>query len=266
MSAPTLERPRSDGPEVDVDPRIAARRHSVESERRRRRFRRLLIAVAVVAVVVGGWFVTRTGVLDVDSTSVVGAVHESDDDVLAASGLRVGDQLLDVDRGGAARKVEQLPWVDTATVETGLDGVLTITVTERVPVATIGDPMGGRHLVDASGRLLGPVEGDTTGLTSLEGVTPGAPGETIEGAEGAMQAIAALGPGVRSRVTAAVVVPDGTIQLKLNPQGVVLLGPPTDLQAKAAALTTVLGRVEQSDLATISVVDPANPVVSRTPR
>ena len=266
MSAPTLERLRVDGPDPDVDPRIAARRHSVESERRRRRVRRLLIGVVVVVVVVGGWFLTRTGLLDVDSVSVVGAVHESDDDVLAASGVRVGDQLLDIDGGGAARKVEQLPWVATAKVDTGLDGVLTITVTERVPVATVGDPMGGRHLVDASGRLLGPVEGDTTGLTSLEGVTPGAPGETIGGADGAMQAIAALGPGVRSRVTAAVVAPDGTLQLKLNPQGLVVLGPPTDLAAKAAALTTVLGRVEQTDLAGISVVDPANPVVSRTPR
>ena len=43
----------------------------------------IAVAVIVVAVAVGGWFLTNTGALDVDSTSVVGAVHESDDDVLA---------------------------------------------------------------------------------------------------------------------------------------------------------------------------------------
>jgi cell division protein FtsQ len=194
---------------------------------------------------------------------VRGAGHTSDDDVIAATGLRLGDQLLDIDEGSVAAKVEQLPWVDTAEVDASLDGVVTVTVTERVPVATVADPMGGRHLVDASGRLLGPAEGDTTGLASLEGVTPGAPGETIEGAEGALQAIAALGPGVRSRVIAVVVAPDGTLQLKLNPQGVVLLGPPTDLAAKAASLATMLGQVDQTGLVSISLVDPRNPMVRR---
>lgn len=219
----------------------------------------------MLLVVGGGWFLTRTSLLDVDSMTVQGATHESDDDVIAASGVRLGDQLLDLDAGAVARKVEQLPWVDRAEVDTGLDGVVGITVTERVPVATAADSEGGRHLVDASGRLLGPVEGDTAGLTSLEGVTPGAPGENLEGAEGALQAIAALGPGVRSRVTAVVVAPDSSLALKLNPEGVVLIGPPTELAAKATALTTTMGQVEQRRLLSIDVRDPGNPVVVRTP-
>ena len=224
--------------------------------------------VVVVLVVGGGWFVTRTSLLDVDSLKVQGAGHESDAEVIEASGLRLGDQLLDIDKGSVEAKVEQLPWVDTASVQTSLDGVVTVTVTERVPVATIGDPMGGRHLVDASGRLLGPADGDTTGLISLEGdgVTPGAPGETIDRADGALRAVDALGPGARSRVEAVVVGPDGALALRLNPQGVVLLGPPTDLATKADSLTTTLAWVDQSDLVSISLLDPMNPVVSRTPR
>lgn len=267
MSAPTLERPSAGrgGVDADVDPRIAARRRSVETERRRRRGRRLLVVAVVALVAGGGWFLTRTALLDVDSMKVQGAVHETDDDVLGASGLHIGDQLVDIDGGAVARKVEQLPWVDGAKVDTGLDGVVTITVTERVPVATVADPEGGRHLVDASGRLLGPAEGDTAGLASIEGVTPGEPGATLDGAEGALQAMAALGPGVRSRVTAAVVGPDGALALKLNPEGVVMLGPPTELAAKAAALTTTMGQVDQRRLVSIDVRDPGNPVVVRTP-
>lgn len=248
-----------------VDPRIAARRDSVLGERRRRRRRRVLVLVAVVLLSVGGWFLTRTGLFDVDTLKVQGATHESDDDVIAASGLRLGDQLLDVDEGSVARKVEQLPWVDTAAVATGLDGVVTVTVTERAPAATVADPASGAQLVDATGRLLGPATGDTAGLPTLGGVTLSAPGETIAGADGAMAALAALEPGTRSRVTGVVVALDGTLQLELVPQGVVLLGPPTDLDSKAAALTVTLDASDQARLATVSVVDPQNPVVTRTP-
>jgi len=265
LSAPTLERTPVDGGDVGVDPRIAARRRSVQGERRRRRRRRLLVVIVLVVLVAGGWFLTRTGLLDVDSVTVEGAVHESADDVVAASGLRLGDQLLDVDAGVVARGVEQLPWVDRADVDTGLDGVVTITVTERTPVAAAVDPEGGRHLVDAAGRLLGPVEGDPAGLISLEGVSPGAPGETLDGAEGALRAMAVMGPGVRSRVLAVVVAPDGTLAFRLNPQGVVLLGPPTQLEDKARALTTTMGQVEQRRVASIDVRDPANVLVVRTP-
>ncbi len=260
MSA-TLE---LDGRELDVDPRIAERRASVEGERRRRRRRRLLVVLAVVGLVVGAWLVTRSALLDVDSTKVTGSVHQSDDDVLAASGVRVGDQLVDVDEGSVARRVEALPWVDTAKVSVGLDGVVTIAVTERTPVAVVAGADGARFLVDVAGRNLGlaTIGIDTTGLAPLEGVDPGEPGETLAGADGALAALAALGPGARSRVTAVVVGPDGTLQLKLSPAIVVQLGPPTDLTAKAAALTTVLGQVEQRGVTGIDVRVPGDPVVT----
>ncbi len=259
MSARTLERPAA----APVDPRIEARRRSVVSQQRRRRRRRLLAVVVVLGVVGGAWLLTRTGLLDVDRLQVEGAVHESAQDVLDASGIRLGDQLLDIDAGAASRRVEQLPWIDTATVERSPGGSVTVTVTERTPVATVGDAMGGRHLVDASGRLLGPVEGDTNGLMPLEGVTPGDPGQPVEGAQGALRALAALSPGVRSRVSAIAVAPDGAVQLKLVPQGVAVLGEPTDLEAKVSRLATVMGQVDQRDLGGIDVTDPSTARVWR---
>ena len=76
-----------------------------------------------------------------------------------------------------------------------------------------------------------------------------------------LKAIAALGPGARSRVTAVVVGADGALQLRLSPAIVVQLGPATDLEAKAAALTTVLGQVEQRGVTGIDVRVPSDPVV-----
>ena len=110
MSAPTLERPTVDDIDAEVDPRIAARRRSVEQERPP--------APACgacwwwsscVGVVAGAWLVTRTGLFDIDRLRVDGATHETADDVVTASGLRPGDQLLDIDSGSVAAKVEQLP-------------------------------------------------------------------------------------------------------------------------------------------------------------
>lgn len=248
---------------VIVDPRIAERRRSVEGERRRRRRRRLLIVVAVVGVVAGGWFLTRTSLLDVDRVDVVGSTRHSPEDVVTASGLRLGDQLLDIDGGTVADRVEALPWVDTASVAVGIDGVVSVTVTERSAVATAVDGSGARVLVDPSGRVLGPAADDVSGLVPLEGVTAGSPGETVDGAEGALQAIGALGPGARSRVTTVVVAPDGTLVLTLDPEGLVLFGPPSDLEAKATSLAAIMGQVDQRGIASIDVRDPANPVVLR---
>ena len=44
------------------------------------------------------------------------------------------------------------------------------------------------------------------------------------------------------------------------------MGPPTDLPAKVDSLRTVMGQVDQRDLATVNVVNPSTPVVVRTPK
>lgn len=250
---------------VDEDPRIAERRRSVQTEHRRRRRRWLLTGLIGFTVVAGAWLITRTALFDVDQVHVQGTVHETEEQVVEASGLRPGDQLLDVDPTAVGRRVAALPWVDGVEVERGMDGVVTIVVSERTPVATVADTLGGVHLVDASGRLLGPAEGDTSGLLRLEGVTPGAPGDAVGGADGPLRVSAALSPGVRSRVTAIVVAADGSLQLRLKPEGIVQLGPPTDLAQKLASLATVMGQVDQRNLALIDLTNPSSPMFRRNP-
>ena len=58
------------GASSDIDPRIAARRDAVETEKRLRRGRWWLIATIVAAVLVGAWLITRTPLLDVDRIEV----------------------------------------------------------------------------------------------------------------------------------------------------------------------------------------------------
>lgn len=240
---------------VDEDPRIAERRRAVELDRRRRRGRWFLAVLITITVVSGGWLITRTALFDVDEVRVSGSVHATPEQVVDASGLRPGDQILDVDPGVIATRVGALPWVAGVEVERRLGGVVVIVVSERTPVATVADPLGGRHLVDAAGRLLGPAEGDTSSLLSLEGVTAPEPGADVLGAQGALELAAALTPGVRSQVSAVVVAADGTLELRLSAGRTVRVGPPVDLAAKAKTLTTFLGQVDQRGITVIDLTD-----------
>jgi cell division protein FtsQ len=247
----------------DIDPRIAARRDAVEGENRRRRGRRWLVIVVLAAVLAGAWYITRTPLLDVDHIQVHGSGVTTDEEVLTASGIRNGEPLLEVDTSASAARVRELPWVDSATVVRNWNGLISITITERAPVAIVTGDTGTPMLVDRTGRVLGP-DGPFDPIDIVvEGPVAGAPGATIDGAGGALEVASLLTEGVRSRVSSITTAPDGSILVHLKPQGVVIMGPPTNLAAKVASLRTAMAQVDQRDLASINVVNPSTPVFTR---
>lgn len=259
MSTRTLER----STKSDIDPRIAARRDAVESEKRLRRGRRWVVLAVFVALLTGAWYLTRTPLLDVDRIEVRGSGVTTADEILTASGIRNGEPLLEVDESASAARVRELPWVDTATVVRNWNGLISITVTERVPVAIVAGDSGTPMLVDRSGRVLS-VDGPFDPIDFIvEGPIAGSPGTSIEGGGGALEVASLLGPGVRSRVSSITIALDGSILVHLKPQGVVVMGPPTNLAAKVASLQIVMAQVDQRDLASINVVNPDTPVVKR---
>jgi cell division protein FtsQ len=254
---------------LDVDPRIAARREAVELGRRRRRRRWAGAVAAVVTFVAAGWFLTRTALFDVEQVDVSGAAQTSPDEVRAVSGVVVGDQLLDVDGRRIEQAVGALPWIASVEVGRSLDGVVTIAVRERTPVATVDDGAGGRALVDAEGRVLAPQPLDPAAVdpswVPVEGVVAPAPGGTLDEAAGpALEVVGRLTPGLRARVAAVRVTPEAELELALRPQGTVDLGRPDQLEEKLVSLVTVLGQVDQDRLSSIDVTVPGLPTVRRT--
>ena len=238
---------------VAVDPRIAARRDSVRNERLRRWRRLGAVVLGIVLLGASLWLLSRTALFDVDEFAVTGTTRLGADEVIEASGLRVGDPLVSVDAGAVARRIEQQPWIESASVGRSLDGTIAISIVERVAVGWIDDGSGERVLLDITGVRLGPLGADDGVLPLIDGVD-----------EDSLRLAAALPPGVRSR-TISVGASDGRLRLQLRPQGTVEFGPPTDLPAKVAALVTVMGQVDQRDLCTIRVITPDTPVVTRTP-
>lgn len=259
MSTRTLERTN----DSVIDPRIAARRDAVEGEKRRRRGRRWSVIAVLVAVLAGAWYFTRTPLLDVDRIQVNGSGVTTEDEILTASGIRSGEPLLEIDASASAARVRELPWVDSATVVRDWNGRISITVTERAPIAIVMGDTGTPMLVDRTGRVLSP-DGpfDPIDLV-VEGPVAGTPGTMIDGGEGALEVASLLGRGVRSRVSSITTASDGSILVHLKPQGVVVMGPPTNLAAKVAALQIAMAQVDQRDLATINVLNPETFVVTR---
>lgn len=267
MTSTLVRRSRRDREAADaIDPRIAARRDEVAADRRRKRSRRLLAVLVVIGLVVFAWFLTRTALLDVDRIEVHGTVQTSTEAIVDASGIRPGEPLLEVDTAASAARVRSLPWIDTASVNRDWNGLITITVTERTMVAVVSDGAGGGVLVDPSGRVLA-ADGTMDMIdTVIVGPVAGEPGTTVGGVDAALEAASLLTPGMRTRIATISTAADGSLTLGLRPQGVVVLGPPTDLPAKIAALRTVMAQVDQHDIAAINVVNPSTPVVVRTPK
>lgn len=244
--------------------RFEARRLEIERGRGLRRLRLVLglaavtsLAVGVVAFVNSSWF-------DVDEVVVSGNERATADAIADASGIRLGQGLLEVDLDAATSAVELVPWVGTATISRSWTGAIDITVVERPASAVI--PAGdGFALVDDHGRQLEIVDQRPPGYLPITGIEgSGVAGEPAPDTILPIVALAdALPDDVLDRV-AAIAVIDGDINLELVDGGRANLGEGIDLGPKLQAFETVLARVDLTCLDTIDVRVPDSPVVTRT--
>jgi cell division protein FtsQ len=280
---------------VVVDPRMRARRIRVRRETGQRRLRRFALGLAALALVVGAAAATRSPLLDVDRVEVTGTDRTSVEAVLRAVAVERGEPLLSVDLGAASRRVEELPWVDHATVARRWPSTVEVQVSEREPAALA--QVTGAHvaLVDAEGRVLaierwpgdapeqedagiagGPGEGGapeggaaagegaSTGpaalavLTGVEG--PLVEGGTLEGDAGEALRVAVA---VTERMPGAVTSVSTELEAELADGGIIRFGDAGKLDAKVTAAKTVLDQVDLSCLAVLDVRVPGSPALTR---
>lgn len=243
--------------------RFEAKRLDLERRAGLRRLRIVLgltfvtsFAVGVIAFINSSWF-------DVDSISVTGADRSDPDLIVAASGIELGQGLLEVDREAASAGVALVPWIGEATVERSWTGEIVITVAERPPSAALS--AGGRFaLVDDHGRQLEIVDRRPDGYLPIRGITSsGVAGEPAPSE--ALPVIAlldALPADVRAQVS-GVTVEERHLYLDLAIGGRVDFGDGSELAEKLQSVETMLARVDLSCLDTIDVRVPAAPVVTR---
>ncbi|MGZ4718066.1 MAG: cell division protein FtsQ/DivIB, partial [Acidimicrobiales bacterium] len=185
---------RGEADDTAVDPRIQARRDEVSRDQQRRRRRRLVAVGAVVAVVALAFGITHSAAFDVDQVEVTSTPHVSTDQVMDVMGVRVGQNLVDVDADAARSHLLALPWVADARVDIDWwSGVVRVQVTERVPVAAVPTADAQWVLSDADGHALATLPPGGPGLIAIENVAPVEPGSDFgSGIQAPLQVIAGL--------------------------------------------------------------------------
>jgi cell division protein FtsQ len=222
--------------------------------------------LVLVTVVVAGYAVSRSPLLSVHAVDVQGGSHVSADDVRAAAGIGDGAPMTGVSVDDVTRRVEAIPWVDTATVTRRWPRTVAIDVTERRVAAVLDDGHGGWLLIDRSGRVLGPTPPIAPGFgVHVDGVAAAAPGQDVDARiQGALALVDRLTPNLRGRVQSIHVNPDGTVDVHIFPTGTVAFGRPDDgLDAKVRALQAVLAQADLTNLCRLDLRVPDSPVLTR---
>ena len=230
---------RSSDGRVVVPARLRQRRVEVRRNEGRRRLRRVGAAGVVVVILLAAWAILRSPLLAVHDVEVLGSSHVTEADVQRATGLGAGTAMIDVRPGAVARKLEALPWVATASVSRSWPTDVTITLTERRPLAQIGH---GRSwaLVDASGRVIERRTARAAGLPVLADLNAGAAGSHVARSASLLAAVSDMPRSLRADVAQFGYTSKGAVALTLAGDGVVTLGRPDGLPAKFASLTTML--------------------------
>ena len=91
----------------------------------------------------------------IDQVTITGQHHASDRDIYDALDLPNVRTFADFDASAALKRIERIPWIETAQLTRTYPAGLDIVVQERTP-AVIWTRGGTEYLVDAAGRLLGP--------------------------------------------------------------------------------------------------------------
>jgi len=254
--------PTPDDPMPAVEPRLWQRRMAVLRDQSRRRLRWIIAALCAVVAATAVLVTLHSPVLAVRNVTVDG-VHRTDPAAVVAAARVGGSPLVDIDTGASAARVEQLPWVAHATVVRSWPDGVTITVTERVPVAVVDRPGGGVAVVDGSGHVLELAATAPPGLLTLGAVAvPGGPGSVLGPAAGPALAVAdalpaTLAPGVRRLAVTA----GHRVWLDLGGGVSAALGGGAHMGAKLQSLASVLASAHPTGPAVIDVTVPDLPTV-----
>lgn len=243
-----------------MDHRIAERRHEVTEERARHRLRWLIWLVVLVGVIaVGFWFIDSP-VLSIRTVTVTGA--ERTDPVAIADGLGVrgGTPTISVDAGELEAALLASPWVAEANVTVSWPGSVEIHVRERVPVASVTTDLG-RFNAAVDGVLVERVD-DTTQPPIVISDRTGAlrEGDLIghTGTLGALEFIAALPEALRESTTVTI---DGDTAAAVVAEYTIILGRPTEMAFKAAALEVLIATGLEAG-SRIDITAPNRPAVA----
>lgn len=130
---------------------------------------KLLTLVAIVAAAVFG----VTVFFQVNTFEIHGVENYSEDAVIIASGIELGQSILLVDKSKVASRINtRLPYVQSVQIERRLPGTVVITVTEGKAAASVRSEYDEYWLIDDKGKLMEQVNEDrAASVMQISGVS-----------------------------------------------------------------------------------------------
>lgn len=197
--------------------------------------------------------------LSIDNVEVAGRERTSPEEILKALAVHRGGPMLAFDPHAARQRLEELPWVETATVERRLPDLIAITLQEREPLA-LWQLDGRLWVIDDRGEVIpGARAEDYGGLPLVVGL--GAEQNIAE-----FLALLAAEPGLQKKVVAAIRVGNRRWNIRLEPGVDVRLPETGALEAwqRLARLDREQGLLSR-DLVVIDLRQPDRLVVKPAP-
>jgi cell division protein FtsQ len=251
-----------------ADRRIAERRKAIIAARVRRRRRVLAWALVTIVVAAGVGYLVRTPLFGLSAVRVEGVRALDRSQVLAASGVRLGEPYLGLDLAAIGDRVAALPRVAAVRVTRDYPSSLRITVTERPPVASVS--VGGVFwLVAADGTVLDGAGRRPAGLPYVArvplpaGVRPGSrlpPGNELANA---LTALGGMSPSLKRQVVGVRARTLDSLEFTLRDGTRVLYGLAVDQPAKDGAVLLIRRQLrrEGREAQRIDVRNPSAPTV-----
>ena len=151
-----------------------ARNRSTNRRRRRGRFS-FLMKLLCILLIAGAVVAALTVFFKVQSITVSGNARYTSEEVVAASGIEIEDNLFLLNKYSAAQAIfEKLPYVEEATISRALPDTIVITVRECAAAAGVVTPEG-YWLISENGKLLEQTDTLPSGCPSITGVEPESP-------------------------------------------------------------------------------------------
>ena len=191
--------------------------------------------------------------------TVTGNAHESATQVIDAAGLAGQPPLLDVDAGATAARIEQLPWVRSASVSVSWPDGVHIRIDRGD--AAFRRERGRRALGEFERRWPGPrgVGGPRGRAVAAHGAAATRrPGAVLPARDDAGLDVASTLPAsFAAQVTGVTVEPAGWVQLSMTTPIAVDIGTATQLTAKYEDVSSILAgaTLHNGDVIDVSVPD-----------
>lgn len=226
---------------------------------KRKSNRPLTFFLVIVVIILAMSMFFKISVINVEGNSIY-----SDEDIIEASGIQIGDNLFFINRISAgSRVVVKLPYVDSVTISRGLPNECKIVVEESRAVASISVD-GELWSITQGGKFLGTVDkDDPLQLAEISGltVTDAAVGDTISVPDGEKDKLEYLllileqikGRGLEEEVTAIDVSDASNPLIEYQSRFTVKLGALDDTEYKFAKLLSALSKLTPDDAGTLDL-------------